>query len=199
MELLYRGAEAEIWKDNWLGIPVVRKIRIKKAYRDQRLDERLRRARTKRESRMLILAREAVNTPHVLDIDLDKNEITIEYVEGEKVRDILYRKENVEKIGKKIGKAVRKMHDTGIIHNDLTTSNFIWDGRLLWIIDFGLAERSKKLEDMAVDLVVFKKMLKASHWEVFDGVWSAFLDGYGARNEIIKKIGEIEKRAKYMR
>ncbi len=198
MELVYRGAEAELWKDEWLGIPCIRKIRIRKEYRDPRLDEKIVKSRVKTEAKMLVKARKAVNTPHVLDIDWEKNELVLEYITGEKVRDILYRKESIDKLGFEMGKAVKALHDLGIIHNDLTTSNFIWNGKL-WMIDFGLAESSNRLEDKATDLVVFKRMLKASHWEIFQDVWNAFLEGYEPNNEVLKKIEEIEKRAKYMR
>ncbi len=198
MELVYRGAEAELWKDEWLGIPCIRKIRIRKEYRDPRLDEKIVKSRVKTEAKMLVKARKAVNTPHVLDIDWEKNELVLEYITGEKVRDILYRKESIDKLGFEMGKAVKALHDLGIIHNDLTTSNFIWNGKL-WMIDFGLAESSNRLEDKATDLVVFKRMLKASHWEIFQDVWNAFLEGYEPNNEVLKKTEEIEKRAKYMR
>ena len=199
MELIYRGAEAELWKSEFLGIPVVIKRRIKKAYRHPELDKKIIEKRMKNEARMLILARSVVKTPHVLDYRPTNKEIVIEWINGEKVRDTLYRGDNVKTLGEKMGETVRKMHDAGIIHNDLTTSNFLWDGRDLWLIDFGLAERSERLEDKATDLVVFKRMLKASHWEVFDEVWSAFINGYRADNNILERVDEIEKRAKYMR
>ncbi len=197
MELLYRGAEAEIWKSEWLGIPCVIKKRVRKTYRHPALDERIIKTRIRNEARMLILARQKINTPHVLDMRGD--ELVLEWIEGEKVRDILYRNENTHELGYEMGRVVKSLHENGIIHNDLTTSNFIYDGEDLWLIDFGLATRSKRLEDMATDLVVFKRMMKASHWDVFDDVWPAFLRGYKAEDRIIKKIGEIERRAKYMR
>ncbi len=199
MELIYRGAEAELWKDVWLGIPCVRKRRIAKTYRHPELDLKIRATRLKNEARMLRKARSAVRTPHVLDLDTKNFEIVLEWVDGEKVRDLLYKGKMVKDLGRKMGKAVKALHELEIIHNDLTTSNFLWDGENLWLIDFGLAERSNRLEDKATDLVVFKRMLKASHWDVFSEVWNAFLEGYNAGDEILKKIEEIEKRAKYMR
>ncbi len=199
MNVLYRGAEAEIVKSVWLGIPCVIKRRVKKDYRHPDIDEKIRKERLKNEAKMIIKARSAVKTPHVLDINEESYELVLEYIEGEKVKELLEKQKNVEMFGKLMGEAVRKLHENGIIHNDLTTSNFLFDGERLWLIDFGLAERSQRLEDKATDLVVFKRMLKASHWDVFDDVWRGFLEGYNADKKILSKVDEIEKRAKYMR
>ncbi len=197
MKLIYRGAEAELWKSKFLGLPCVLKKRIRKEYRIKEIDERIRTSRVKNETRMLIKARRYVNTPHVLDVDEDECSIILEYIEGMKVRDIIYEGKMVERIGKEIGKSIRKLHDAGIVHNDLTTSNFIWNGKL-WLIDFGLAKSSERIEDKATDLVVFKRMIFASHWDVADRLWKAFSKGYRLSKKMEERIKEIESRAKYM-
>ena len=198
MKLLYRGAEAELWKTKFLGISAILKRRVRKKYRIKELDDKIRSTRLKNEAKMLRKARKAINTPHVLDINRLGNEIILEYIPGEKVRDILYQKKMVKKIGIQMGKTVKKLHNIGIVHNDLTTSNFLWNGKL-WLIDFGLAKSSNRIEDRATDLVVFKRMVFASHWEISKRLWKYFIEGYCPATEIITKMDEIEKRAKYMR
>ena len=66
----------------------------------------------------------------------------------------------MEDIGAQVGKAVAKMHDGGLIHGDLTTSNILVrddDERTVVIIDFGLASNSIIAEDKGVDLYVLER------------------------------------------
>src|SRR3989304_4815556 len=55
-----------------------------------------------------------------------------------------------------IGRIVGVMHKNGIMHGDLTTSNFIVSNGKMFVLDFGLANKTKKPEDHAVDLRLFK-------------------------------------------
>lgn len=194
MKLIYRGAEAELWKEEYLGEPVVRKKRIEKPYKNKKLDDKLRTNRTKNEARLLSAARKAVKTPHVYW--LEKTELLMEFVEGKRVKELFYEKKTG--IAEDIGREIRKLHEQGIIHNDLTTSNMILSENGLFFLDFGLGKVSPSLEDKATDLVVFKKMLSSTHYDVFEQVWPAVLKGYQANTKILAKINEIEKRARYL-
>ncbi|MCD4740200.1 Kae1-associated serine/threonine protein kinase [archaeon] len=194
MKLIYRGAEAELWQEKYLDMPVVRKKRIEKPYKQPLLDQRLRTSRTRNEAKLLSTARKAVNTPHVYDIE--ETELLIEYIEGTRVKELFY--QGKTEIAEKIGKEIRKLHELGLVHNDLTTSNMILSGKKLFFIDFGLGKKSEELEDRATDLVVFKKMLSSTHYDVFEKVWPRFLSGYKANNKILAKINDIEKRARYL-
>ena len=191
--LIYRGAEAELYREKFLGLDSVRKVRKAKRYKQKELDERLSSERLKTEARMLSQARKFVDTPHVLAVQ--GNTLVIEYIDGEKVRE-LFLSRNTRCAGK-IGKAVRSLHDGGIVHNDLTTGNLILKNGKIFFIDFGLAQSSSALEDRAVDLVVFKRMLSSTHYNVFEKAWPRFLKGYGAGKQMLAKINEIESRAKY--
>jgi N6-L-threonylcarbamoyladenine synthase/protein kinase Bud32 len=51
--LIGKGAEADIKRDNYLDFDVIIKERVKKSYRDERLDEKIRKSRTAREARYL--------------------------------------------------------------------------------------------------------------------------------------------------
>jgi len=191
--LIYRGAEAELYREKFLGMDCVRKTRLPKTFKQRELDERLRRERVKTEARMLQKARSAVNTPHVYSVQGDT--IIMEYVDGQKAKDLFLAKDT--KAATAIGTAIRKLHDAGIIHNDLTTSNLILKDGTVWFIDFGLAVQGSSLEDKAVDLLVFKRMLSSTHYDVFDKVWPEVLKGYKADKAMLKKMAQVESRAKY--
>ncbi|MCK4328183.1 MAG: Kae1-associated serine/threonine protein kinase [Candidatus Diapherotrites archaeon] len=191
--LIYRGAEAELYKGKFFGIDCVRKVRKEKKYKEAQLDRKLRGERLRNEARMLSRAREVVSTPRVLAVSGDT--LVIEYVDGDKVKDLFLSGDT--KAASRIGKAIRRMHDSGIVHNDLTTSNLILKAGKVFFIDFGLAQQSTALEDRAVDLVVFKRMLSSTHYDVFGRVWPRVLAGYGAGDRILAKVQEIESRAKY--
>jgi len=197
MRLIYKGAEAELWESSYLNFPVILKKRIKKSYRIKELDERIRKERNRREALMLAEARASVNTPHVLGIDLEKNVIIMEYLKGKTIKELFLSKHaNKKKISKEIGVLVKKLHDTNIIHGDLTTSNMIKTTKGIYFIDFGLSYKSNKTEDKAVDVLVFKKMLKSTHWSHFNTIWEAFKKAYSDK-KVLGKVEEIEKRARY--
>lgn len=196
MEMVYKGAEAELWRTKYLGTDVVEKRRTPKTYRIREIDERIRRTRVKKEALMLIDARTAVNTPFILDVNDERMSITMEYIDGIKVRDAFYKGRKIRGTSEKIGEAVRRLHDAGLIHGDLTTSNIIEKNGTLYFIDFGLAYNSRTIEDKATDVLVLKKMLKSTHWRYFDDIWSAFKKAY-ADAAVLRKTEDIEKRARY--
>jgi N6-L-threonylcarbamoyladenine synthase/protein kinase Bud32 len=89
------------------------------------------------------------------------------------------------------GKALAKLHDSGIIHGDFTPYNIIINSEGLHIIDFGLGFFSSRTEDKADDLIT---MLRA----IENG--DAFLSGYRKCRDfraVMRKKEEIEKRARY--
>ena len=200
--MIYRGAEAELWKSEYMGMPAVEKHRLPKTYRIKEIDDRIRRERIVLEANMLVNAKKAVKTPHVFDVDLEKKSLLIGFIEGDKIKDLFLRGGRIRGVSKEIGESVARLHSVDIVHGDLTTSNMILDEEgEIYFIDFGLAAKSEKTEDKAMDLVVFKKMLQSTHYKYFSEIWAAFLDGYlkhGKASEVIKKITEIEKRARYV-
>ena len=83
MEIVRRGAEAEIRRGCWLGRDVIVKSRVPKEYRHPDLDRSLRNARTRNEARLMHDARElGVPTPILYDIDAAVAEITMEGDQG---------------------------------------------------------------------------------------------------------------------
>ncbi|MBN3036899.1 MAG: Kae1-associated serine/threonine protein kinase [Candidatus Diapherotrites archaeon] len=190
--LLYRGAEAELTKEEYLGLPAVRKNRLRKIFRNRALDDELRTSRTKNEARMLRKARACIRTPRVLEVGED--EILMEFVEGETLKNA-FSKGDVSR-AREVGKAIRRLHDAGIVHNDLTTSNIVV-GEGLCFVDFGLSFASESVEDKATDLIVFKKMLSSTHYDMFEDIWAEVLQGYSASREMRVRMQSVEDRGRY--
>ena len=189
------GAEAVILKENGS----ILKERIKKGYRLPEIDDKLRRKRTKSEATLLRAARRAgVHVPGILE-ESDFS-LKMEFIEGEKVRDAISTGNAAELAGKIAG-SVARLHDYGIIHGDLTTSNMIIKENEVYLIDFGLGFQSKRAEDKAIDLYVLKEALESTHHGIKEIVWRMTIEAYGEKfdeaKKVIKTLHEIEKRGRY--
>ncbi len=191
LERVYLGGEAEvrIYED------VVEKIRKPKRYRHPKLDEILRKSRTKTEAKIISLARrQGVPTPIILDIEGDK--IVMERIRGKPVKEVM----SVE-MSEEIGRMVARMHRVGIIHGDVTPMNMILSDGRIYFVDFGLAFIEDRVEPKGVDLHVYFESLKASfdNWEELK---EAFIRGYRREyeraDEVIKRAEEIELRGRYI-
>lgn len=75
-----------------------------------------------------------VYTPVLYHVDTVLHTLTFEYVEGPSVKDVFLRfglgdgsvaEERIDDIAMQIGQAIAKLHDGGLIHGDLTTSNLL--------------------------------------------------------------------------
>ncbi len=195
MDSVRKGAEADIRITDGIVI----KERVEKKYRHPEIDRRIRRLRTRREAKNLERASEAgVKVPKLLGVDEKNHLIRMSHIEGRLLKDVFEGGEDVLRHSKAAGAQLRVLHDADMVHNDLTTSNIILsaDGSL-YFIDFGLAFHTARLEDKAMDLVVFKKSIQATHTKVSDGIWEGLLVGYKAGKEIKKRVETIEKRARY--
>ncbi|MFP4045621.1 MAG: KEOPS complex kinase/ATPase Bud32 [Candidatus Aenigmatarchaeota archaeon] len=197
-----QGAEAVLRKDEWDGLDSLVKDRIEKSYRVEQLDEKLRKSRTKQEGKLLSEARRSgVPTPQIYEIK--ETVLTMEYLDGEKVRDMVpeidaeRRKQLAEEIGEKIG----RLHERGIIHGDLTTSNLIFCDDEVYFIDFGLGYFSDSIEDKAVDLHLIWEVLISTHSRYSEEMWQAIVDGYKNYKEaekVLKRVKQIKKRGRYV-
>jgi len=200
MEILAKGAEANIYLDDGKLV----KERIRKEYRIRELDERLRRLRTGRESKLLENAKRAgVLVPRIHRTDINERKIIMEFIQGRILKDVMDSEDEkaVRKLSKEIGRIIAKLHEFNLVHNDLTTSNMILKDNKVYFIDFGLGMTSTRVEDKAMDLVVLKKALHASHTGKFEVIWGSIIDSYGRNSgnkEILSRIATIEKRARYV-
>lgn len=195
-KIISRGAEAVIILE---GNSVL-KDRIPKSYRNPILDEKLRKLRTRSEVKLLEKAHKLIPAPRVLKVDEQKKTICLEYLPGKKLADILEKQKNYQLICKQIGKSLAKLHDNGIIHGDLTTSNLILKDKKVYFIDFGLGFYSNKIEDKAVDLHLIKEALEAKHPSIYEKAFKAILQGYKSSqsyNKTIKQLEAVEKRGRY--
>jgi len=203
MELIKRGAEAEIYRTKWLGKDVIIKRRIKKEYRIKEIDEKIRAHRTKEEAILMAEARKAgVSVPIIYDIDLVKMEIVMQYIDGKPLKnfiDEIGEKEQQE-ICRRIGRSIAYMHSNGIIHGDLTTSNMIMADRL-YFIDFGLGMKSNENEARGVDLHLLMEAFNAAHKneKLFEWVFEEYEKNFEEADKVKEKIKEIIRRGRYMR
>lgn len=203
MELIKRGAEAEIYLSEWRNRKVVIKKRIPKTYRKEEIDKRLREARTKLEAKLISEARSfGVSTPIIYDVDTKNSQIMMEYVDGERIKEALHHadKEKQQSMCIDIGRCVGKFHKNDLIHGDLTTSNMILKNHKTYFIDFSLGGKSKEIEAKGVDLHLLMEAFESTHSEILD-MFNYVLEGY--KNEyheaekVIQKVKEIEKRGRY--
>ena len=138
MKIIKQGAEGILYKEKDYLI----KERIKKSYRIEEIDNKLRKFRTRREGKLL---QKTENSPQVFEVNDKEMKIKMEFIDGELVKDILddLRKDKRNNLLREIGGKVARMHDKDIIHGDLTTSNMILKDKI-YFVDFGLGFDSKK-------------------------------------------------------
>ncbi len=194
-KIIGRGAEAIITKNKNSVI----KNRIEKTYRHPELDEKIRKLRTRAESRILERVSKVISVPKVFATDEIKKTITLEFIKGKKLAENL-EKTDYKKVCEQIGKSLAKLHDNNIIHGDLTTSNLILKEKKVYFIDFGLSFHSQKIEDKAVDLHLIKEALEAKHPLISKEAYNSVVKGYKHSqnyNKVIKQLNAVEKRGRY--
>jgi TP53 regulating kinase-like protein len=197
MRLLFKGAESNIYLTKWYNKKAISKIRIPKIYRQRMLDDDLRKRRTISESRMITLAKEfGLRTPYIYFVDPLRAEIVMEFISGIRASNVL-----TSSICFDIGKFVSTLHLFNIIHGDVTPSNFIVN-RKITMIDMGLSFYSTRKEDKAMDIRLFKEILKSTYHSSYSEFFETFLDGYSSINskeleKILKRVDEIDTRKRY--
>ncbi len=163
----------------------------------------------------------------------------MEFVEGRTVKDMLQEVGRVRKRGGgegldggvrglmgKVGMVVGSMHELGVIHGDLTTSNLMLrpgkrkggmvngdapkedgEGKLrqeleggeVVLIDFGLAAQVAQDEDRAVDLYVLERAFGSTHPEAeeeFKEVLRVYGESYKGAKVVLKRLEEVRMRGR---
>ena len=124
------------------------------------------------------------------------------------MKDIIINKDTeLKAIFKQVGILVAKLHKNHQIHGDLTTSNIIIEknGQNIFFIDFGLSFNSSTVEDKAVDLHLFKRVITSTHGDFFEFIFPPFIEGYinesGTKEgkKIVGEIEDIELRGRYIK
>jgi len=202
MKLRKKGAEADIYQSKWQNSKVILKIRKIKNYRNTSLDLKIRKQRTIKESQILSQVKSfGIPTPLVYFVNLEKALIVMQEIPGKPIHDLPELK--IVELSKEIGRLVGMLHKNGVMHGDLTTSNFILFKNTVFVIDFGLSQNTIKPEDHAVDLRLIKEILNSAHAKIMEAAWKNFLSGYksvvGNTNyvKITKLVSEIESRGRY--
>lgn len=202
LKLLKKGAEADIYLTKWNNSRAILKIRKSKEYRNPTLDLKIRRQRTIKESQIMSEVKSfGIRSPLVYYVNLKKFEIVMQEIPGMPVHDLS--EYEIINLSKKIGIIVGTLHKNGIMHGDLTTSNFILYNDHVYLIDFGLSQKTIKPEDHAVDLRLLKEILNSAHAQIMELSWKNFLFGYksivGSSNfsKILNLVSVIESRGRY--
>jgi len=240
-QLITQGAEALIYRTTFLTAdqPCALKFRPKKSYRHPTLDARLTKARILAEARVLVRCRkEGVLVPGVLGLDWDEGWLATEWIEGWTVRSCLDEwlrrieseggiseevtgepEKELEGLMEKVGRAVGKLHEIGVVHGDLTTSNLMLrpqrkteapeerrggdKGESLQgdvvLIDFGLAVQTVQDEDRAVDLYVLERAFGSTHPQaegLFKEVLKVYGQSYKGANIVLKRLEDVRLRGR---
>jgi len=188
--LVSQGAEGRLWKiPNYLpdGQHAVAKERFSKSYRHPVLDERLTKSRCKSEVKCLVKCRRGgVKCPALYGVSLSQSPLVcvvyMEFCRGTTVRayleqELLHTRANNGSssspsngaffdLAHSMGKLIGRVHNVGVMHGDLTTSNMMYFEKEITLIDFGLARSSNNPEELAVDLYVLERALVSTHPEL---------------------------------
>ena len=123
-KILSQGAEAIIT----LTENQIIKSRVPKSYRLPQIDDKIRKLRTRGEAKLLEKAGKIIPVPKVIKSDEKTKEIIMEFIDGKKLSEHLnsFPEKQQITICKQISQNISKLHNAGIIHSDLTTSNMIY-------------------------------------------------------------------------
>ncbi len=206
LKLVALGAEAALYRTCFEGLDALVKIRLPKPYRDSRLDKALRVKRTELEGKIIAELRlKGLNVPALYYVSLDRALLIMEFIEGFTLRDIVF-KEGIQatKYFRDWGVFTALMHEAGIVHGDLTTSNVIVKNDEIYVIDFGLAKYSSKVEDRATDIHLMIRAIESTHYAIKEALLRAFSEGYKevlgdqTFKELLEKVKEIRMRGRYV-
>lgn len=209
---LSSGAEARIFQGDYEGVAAIKKERFEKKYRHPHLDKRLAKQRTRAEIRSLerLAMRDPEKLGKLLPQVLNSDERTIimtRIVNSKTANQVLSEcrrakdDDAINQMLQKIGTLVGLIHQSKIIHGDLTTSNILINehGDLI-PIDFGLSFTSESSEDRAVDLYVLQRALQST--EIEDCKFQQFLQTYreqldaSVADGVVKKFEEVRSRGR---
>lgn len=205
--VLALGAEASIEAVEWMGRACVAKRRLPKAYRHAALDTRIRGERTRDEAALLLAARRAgIPVPVLYDADRAASTLVLERVPGPTLRQALAADGDAVALVRleALGRTVGRLHDAGLTHGDLTTSNVLLpdpaDPARHVLVDFGLGAFGEEPEARGVDLHLVEEALAATDAR-HAALFAAFLDGYRATARraptALQRLDDIRQRGRY--
>ncbi|KAK7423611.1 serine/threonine-protein kinase bud32 [Neonectria magnoliae] len=226
--LVTQGAEGRLYRSTYLlpDLPCALKYRPPKPWRHPTLDQRLTKHRILSEARILAKCRhDGVRVPAVYGVDENAGWLMLEWIHGGPVRASINerlgkRTEGIEDdaelkdLMRRMGAAVGKLHQVGIVHGDLTTSNLMLNppssadgesgaqkllGGEVVIIDLGLASGSISDEDRAVDLYVLERAFGSTHPRaecLFPELLDAYRQSFKQAPIVLKKLEDVRMRGR---
>lgn len=189
MKIINEGAEAKIFLTNAFGERMLIKHRFEKRYKIKEIDTEFRELRTKKEAKIMeMLRRIGVNSPEIFAAG--RYSIYMSIIDGKLLKDSKVPIPFYEKIGVQLA----TMHNNDIAHGDFTPANIIVSHNKAVVIDFGLADVTKSIEDKAIDLLLMKRSISKK-------AYLSFLRAYAQNSKdskiIVKRLADIEKRGRY--
>ena len=177
-----------------------------------------------------------MNVPGVLGADWEAGWLVLEYVEGRTVRRVLDewakarahgagkgegedggggdgKEEEIQHLMYLVGSEVGKLHNLGVCHGDLTTSNIMLRTHdsdsssssssslagTVYLIDFGLTSASIQDEDKAVDLYVLERAFAATHpaaEPLFQRVLVAYGETSKGAKSVLRRLEDVRLRGR---
>ncbi len=202
-----RGAEAVLYRIDYMGLPAILKIRVSKTYRHPVYDRLFRYRRTVVEGRVLShLYLLGLRVPALYFIDPDNYYLVMEYIEGLRLSDHLDRLpvNTIESIAYDLGRQAGIMHSNTVYHGDFTVANVIVKDDKPYIIDFGLSGYSRDLEEYAIDIHLLMRSIEAlypSHVKLFmESFWSGYKSVVGEAKcrETMDRVRDVRLRGRYI-
>ncbi len=139
-----------------------------------------------------------INAPKAIDYDIKTGKILMTYFNLPSLKNTITKHHTKIEL---LAKEVAKLHLSDISHGDITLENVLYnkDEDKVILIDFGLSQVTKRAEDYATDIYVFKETLLA---EFDKKVWNIFLEKYKEciglqKPQIFERLSMIEKRRRY--
>lgn len=189
MMLFNEGAEAKIYSVRLFGRKMILKKRLSKEYRAKKLDDGIRRGRTRREAKVLYrLGRSGMNVPTLFAVGAYS--IYMEQLEGTLLRDSEVETETYALVGN----ALAEMHNANVSHGDFTPANVMLCGDSVYVIDFGLAEVTESLEEKAIDVLLMKRSISKEAYAEFK---AAYDKKYRDSKRVMRRLGDMEIRGRY--
>jgi len=147
-----------------------------------------------------------VPSPKLIYASLRDGALIMSYINGSLLKDLLLRrilKRNEEKrVFETIGRYIAILHNNGVTHGDLTTSNILISrDKSLFFIDFGLANLDSSYEDKSVDIEMFERVLISTHTDKASELFNWFLNGYvdyaDDPDEVLRRYEVIKRSGRY--
>ncbi|ODV74978.1 serine/threonine protein kinase BUD32 [Cyberlindnera jadinii NRRL Y-1542] len=201
------------------GQQYIVKFRPPKKYRHPQLDAQLTKRRTLAEARLLqrLYGADGISVPSIIAVDARNGILWLEYI-GQQIengvsslKNYLWledSKADYESLLRAVGDMIARLHQMGIVHGDLTTSNVMLQKHgSQWapcLIDFGLGFTSDLVEDKAVDLYVLERAILSTHPVHSDNYNSWLMEGYkkgygkdqGKFKQVMKRYEDVRMRGR---